>query len=150
MNNTISVNIQKLHPNVKVPFYATEGSAGCDVCAFLPTDEMTFCSGETRIVPTGIKVSIPKGYEMQVRPRSGMSAKTKFRIANSPGTVDSDYRGEVGIIIENIGKDAAIIKNGERIAQLVFAPIYQAAFFVVDNLDETVRGEGGFGSTGNK
>lgn len=147
----IKVLLQKLHKDVKTPFYATTGSAGMDVCAYLPSKDYTsVMPNKTKVIPTGIKVSIPVGFEMQVRPRSGLSLKTKLRIANAPGTVDSDYRGEVGVIIENISEEKVVINHGDRIAQLIFAPVEQAAFIEVESLDETERGEGGFGSTGAK
>lgn len=158
--NKIDVKIQKLYPDVNTPFYATEKSAGMDVCAYLKNyslrvsyvdkDEVyaDLFPRSINIIPTGIKVAIPDGYEMQVRPRSGLSAKTKLRVANSPGTVDADYRGEVCVILENISDSTITIKHGDRIAQLVFAPVFQAKLEVVESLDETARGEGGFGSTG--
>lgn len=151
--NKIDVKIQKLYPDVEVPFYASEKAAGMDVRAYVNAPSTTYTSvmpRETKLIPTGIKVSIPDGYEMQVRPRSGLSLKTKLRVANSPGTVDADYRGEVCVIIENISDEKIIINHGDRIAQLVFAPVVQANIQVVDSLDETARGEGGFGSTGHK
>lgn len=159
--NHINVKIQKLYPDVNTPFYASEKAAGMDICAYFKNKEWAYGIGtdniyyrlmpnETKLMPTGIKVAIPDGYEMQVRPRSGLSLKTKLRIANSPGTVDADYRGEVCIIMENISDCDIVITHGDRIAQLVFAPVVQANLEVVDSLDETARGEGGFGSTGSK
>ena len=159
----IKVDVEKMYPDVEVPAYQTTGSAGCDVKAYLKAPEFVHESvriyvGETKLIPTGLKFSVPEGYEMQIRPRSGLSLKTKLRIANSPGTLDSDYRGELMIIMENttnptpevdMAPSGTIkIKHGERIAQLVFAPIVQAELEVKDSLDETERGSGGFGSTG--
>lgn len=156
--NHINVKIQKLHGDVTMPFYATEKSAGMDICAYFKDKEWAYGVGtdnvyyrllpkETKLIPTGIKVAIPDGYEMQVRPRSGLSLKTKLRIANSPGTVDADYRNEIGIIVENTGDEKIIINHGDRIAQLVFSPVCHALLEVVDGLDKTTR-NGGFGSTG--
>ena len=154
--NKIDVKIQKLYPDVETPFYATEKSAGMDVRAYFGTSKdgavsyQSVMPRETKLIPTGLKIAIPDGYEMQVRPRSGLSLKTKLRVANSPGTVDADYRGEVCVIIENTSDSNIVINHGDRIAQLVFAPVFQANLEVVDSLDETARGEGGFESTGRK
>lgn len=164
MTDKIKVIFEKIYPDVKTPVYATKGAAGCDVHAYITIDDSgnTFkvrqedgsitaahyiSEGCTAIIKTGLKMAIPEGYEIQVRPRSGLSAKTKLRIANSPGTLDFDYRGEVGIIVDNIGVGTLIIKHGERIAQLVLAPVFQAEFEEGD-IGQTERGEGGFGSTG--
>ncbi len=134
---------------VKIPAYQTKGSAGCDVCAFL-SEDMTIRAGEYGIVPTGIKMAIEEGYEVQVRPRSGLAAKNGVTVLNTPGTIDSDYRGEVKVILINLGKNDFVIHNGDRIAQFVCAPVTQAVFENADVLDETDRGAGGFGSTGTK
>ena len=156
--NMIKVDVEKTNSAVETPIYQTTGSAGCDVKAYLPDGDVSIYPGQTKLIPTGLKFSIPEGFEMQIRPRSGLSLKTKLRIANTPGTLDSDYRGELGIIMENIanptnasrmsGSSNIVIKNGERIAQLVFAPVVQAEFELKDSLDGTERGSGGFGSTG--
>lgn len=134
---------------VKIPEYQTKGSAGCDICAFLESD-MILKSGEYGMVPTGIKMAIEDGFEVQVRPRSGLAAKNGVTVLNTPGTIDSDYRGEVKVILINLGKNDFVIHNGDRIAQLVCAPVTQAVFESVESLDATERGEGGFGSTGRK
>jgi dUTP pyrophosphatase len=130
----------------KLPEYETSSAAGVDVRSIL--DTFTLKPGSKSLIPTGLKVSIPIGFEIQVRPRSGLAHKHFISVTNSPGTIDSDYRGDIGVILENRGTEEYIVKKGERIAQLVLAPIYQIDWEVVDSLDETERGEGGFGSTG--
>ncbi|MGI5071194.1 dUTP diphosphatase [Treponema pectinovorum] len=134
---------------VKLPSYQTSGSAGCDICAYLPEGKSIVLKPMERfLVPTGIKMSIPEGFEVQVRPRSGLAAKNGVTCLNTPGTIDSDYRGEVKIILINLGSEDFEINSGDRIAQLVVAPVTQANFLRVDELDKTARGEGGFGHTG--
>lgn len=134
---------------VKIPSYQTKGSAGCDICAFLNENESILLKkGERVLVPTGIKMEIPEGFEVQIRPRSGLAIKNGITCLNTPGTIDSDYRGEVKVILINLGNEDFEIKNGERIAQLVVAPVTQANFLSVDLLNETERGSGGFGHTG--
>ena len=140
----IEVKIQKINDNAKIPEYAHPTDAGADIFA---SETVTFEAGETKIVPTGIKVAIPIGYEIQIRPRSGMSFKTGMRIANAPGTIDSDYRGEVGVIMTNTYNASWTIMQGDKIAQMVIAPVPMIKWVETDNLDETERGEGGFGST---
>jgi dUTP pyrophosphatase len=135
----------------ELPFYATEGAAGADIRASLPEKKsLVVRPGERLLVPTGLSMEIPVGYEIQVRPRSGLSLKSSLMVVNSPGTIDSDYRGEVNIIIGNFGKEDYIIEHGLRIAQLVISPVLQAKFITVDGLSETQRGSGGFGSTGTR
>lgn len=131
----------------KIPSYQTLGAAGADISAFIKED-IVLKSGERTFVPTGIKIAIPEGFEVQVRPRSGLAAKNGVTVLNTPGTIDSDYRGEIKVILINLGKEDFVIKNGERIAQLVVAPVTQGVFVKVDSLDKTERGEKGFGSTG--
>mgnify|MGYP002621373870 FL=1 len=131
----------------KIPEYKTAGAAGCDVCAFLAED-VTIKSGTRAMIPTGLSFSIPEGFEIQVRPRSGLAAKNGVTVLNTPGTIDSDYRGEVKVILVNLGSEDFVVKNGERIAQLVVAPVTLGKFVPVAALDETERGSGGFGSTG--
>ena len=137
--------------NEGLPKYETERAAGMDVRA---NEELMIRPRETKLIPTGIFMAIPEGYEVQVRPRSGLSLKTKFRIANSPGTIDSDYRGELCIIGDNTHSEQEMyISLGERIGQIVIAPVYQIVWDTVlskDHLGDTSRGEGGFGSTGTK
>lgn len=127
-----------------LPAYQTAGSAGCDIYS---NETLTIEPGQTVIVKTGLKMAVPIGYEVQVRPRSGLSYKTKLRVANSPGTIDSDYRGEVGVILDNIGDTSITFFTGERIAQFVLKEVPQIEWEEVESLDETDRGEGGFGST---
>ncbi len=135
----------------ELPFYATEGAAGADIRASLPEKTSLIVKpGERVLVPTGLSMEIPLGYEVQVRPRSGLSLKTSLMVVNSPGTIDCDYRGEVNIIIGNFGKEDYVIEHGLRIAQLVIAPVVQAKYLVTDGLSETQRGAGGFGSTGTR
>ena len=130
-----------------IPEYKTKGAAGCDVCAFL-SESLTLKPMERYAVPTGLFFEIPEGYEIQVRPRSGLAIKNGITCLNTPGTIDSDYRGEVKIILVNLGTEDFVINNGDRIAQLVASPVTAANFIKVDKLDETQRGSGGFGSTG--
>ena len=148
------VKIKKLHEDAVVPKYGTPGAAGFDLVA---VEDTYIKPGETKLVKTGFAIAVPEGYEMQVRPRSGLSLKTSLRVANSPGTVDSDFRGEVCVIAHNAagpygnqGGDlnAIVINKGDRIAQGVICPVMKVEFDVVDSLDETKRGEGGYGSTG--
>ncbi len=132
-----------------MPAYETSGSAGMDLRAAIGADEVvTLAPGARALIPTGLKIALEPGYEAQVRPRSGLALKHGITTLNSPGTIDSDYRGEVGVILINHGQEAFDIKRGERIAQMVIARHEQAVVSVVTALDETVRGEGGFGSTG--
>lgn len=132
-----------------LPAYETNGSAGMDLRAAIGADEVVaLAPGARALIPTGLKIALEPGYEAQVRPRSGLALKHGITTLNAPGTIDSDYRGEVGVILINHGQDVFEIKRGERIAQIVIARHEQAVVSVVNNLDETVRGEGGFGSTG--
>lgn len=139
-----------------LPFYATKEAAGADIRASLPLEErskgMLIEPGQRVLIPTGLSFEIPAGFEVQVRPRSGLSLKTNLLVVNSPGTIDSDYRGEVKIIMGNFGKEAFVVDHGERLAQIVLAPVIQANFTVVteDEISATERGSGGFGSTGTK
>ena len=131
-----------------LPAYAHVGDAGCDVYA---NEGFSIYPNETKMVKTGLYVAIPQGYEIQVRPRSGMSAKTKIRVSNSPGTIDAGYRGQICVLIDNIGDDPYKIIAGDRVAQLVIAPVWNITWRSVDSkeaLESTPRGEGGFGSTG--
>ena len=133
--------------SVPLPAYQTEGSAGLDLCAAL-TKPVVIAPGERQFLPTGLAMAIPPGYEGQVRPRSGLALKHGLSIVNSPGTIDSDYRGEVGIVLINHGSEPYEVVPLARIAQLVIAPVVQAQIELVDTLDATDRGEGGYGSTG--
>jgi dUTP pyrophosphatase len=129
------------------PEYKTEGSAGADLRAFLP-EPLLLAPGERAAVPTGLRMELPPGYEAQVRPRSGLALQKGLTCLNSPGTIDSDYRGEIKVILVNLGSESATISSGDRIAQLVVAPFTRARFELASALGETVRGSGGFGSTG--
>ncbi len=132
-----------------LPAYETTGSAGLDLRAAVPEDTpMTLAPGSRALVPTGLKIALEQGWEAQVRPRSGLALKHGITCLNTPGTIDSDYRGEVGVILVNLGTETFVIRRGERIAQMVIAAHAQATVAEVDSLDETARGTGGFGSTG--
>ena len=147
-NDVIRVKVEcTAEPGAKLPAYQTEGSAGADVCAFLKED-IVLKPMERAAIPTGLSFAIPSGYEMQVRPRSGLALKNGITCLNTPGTIDSDYRGEVKVILINLGSEAFAVRNGERIAQLVIKPVVSADFAVVASLSQTERGAGGFGSTG--
>lgn len=136
--------------SLPLPAYQTQGAAGADVCANLPDrDEIVLAAGARVLVPTGLRLQIPEGFEVQVRPRSGLALKHGITLPNSPGTIDSDYRGPLGVIVMNAGDAEFIIRHGDRIAQLVVAPVVQARFAVAEGLDATARGAGGFGSTGH-
>lgn len=135
--------------NNTLPAYETTASAGVDVRAKLD-EPFTLQPMERTLIKTGLFLEIPQGYEAQVRPRSGLALKKGITVLNAPGTIDADYRGEVGVILVNLSKQPFVIENGERIAQIVFARYEQATFELVDELSETARGEGGFGSTGVK
>jgi dUTP pyrophosphatase len=146
-----TVPILRLPHNTDLPLpaYETPGAAGMDLRAAVAEDEpITLHPGDRFAVPTGLAFALPEGFEAQVRPRSGLAAKAGVTCLNTPGTVDSDYRGEVKVILINHGPDAFVIRRGDRIAQLVIAPVVQAAWRETDSLDETQRGKGGFGSTG--
>lgn len=148
MTKQIKVNTLKLHEDAMIPEYKTPGASGVDLRT---VKTIVIEPKDTVIVGTGLAFEIPEGYEMQIRPRSGLSAKTKLRVANSPGTIDSDYRGEVGIILDNTSNVLPItIEAGERIAQAVIQKVEQVIFEEVDQLSDTKRGKGGFGSTGTK
>lgn len=144
--NKININCIAT-PGAVVPEYKTAGAAGCDVCAFIE-QPVTIQSGKFAMIPTGLYFEIPEGYEIQVRPRSGLAAKNGITVLNTPGTIDSDYRGELRIILINLGDKDFVINNGDRIAQIIIAAVTQAQFKIVDSLSETERGTGGFGSTG--
>ncbi|HOZ79617.1 MAG TPA: dUTP diphosphatase [Ferruginibacter sp.] len=144
----IEVNIVNNSSN-PLPAYATAGSAGMDLRANI-TAPVTLESLERQLVPTGLFIELPKGYEAQIRPRSGMAINQGITCLNSPGTVDSDYRGEIKVILINLSNEAQQIKHGDRIAQMVICKVEQAALQLVQNLNETERGEGGFGHTGKR
>ena len=143
----MEVKVKLLNEKAKLPKYMTNGDAGMDLSACLES-EVTILPGEVFAVPTGLALAIPIGYEAQLRPRSGLALKNTISLPNSPGTIDSEYRGEVKVIIINHGKEKFTIKNGDRIAQMVFNKVEQASLVVVEELDNTERGAGGFGHTG--
>lgn len=144
----MNVSIKRLKPTASLPVYKTSGSAAADVCACLE-ESVTLQPGERAIVPTGLAMAIPEGFEVQVRARSGLSAKHGICLANGVGTIDADYRGELGVILINLGSVAFVVEHGMRIAQLVVAHCETANWQEADALDETTRGEGGYGSTGH-
>jgi dUTP pyrophosphatase len=144
----VTVEIQKVSgAHVDIPAYATPGAAGLDLQASL-AEAFTLAPGQRRLIPTGLKLALPPGYEGQVRPRSGLALRHGITVVNSPGTIDADYRGEVGIVLINHGHEPVEITPGMRIAQLVVARVEQVALRLVDTLPHTLRGEGGYGSTG--
>lgn len=149
--NTVDVRVMRLAhgEGLDLPAYETEHAAGMDLRAALPEDEpVTLAPGARAMVPTGLAIALPDGFEAQVRPRSGLAARQGVTVLNSPGTVDADYRGEVKVILVNLGDEPVEIARGMRIAQMVVAPVTRAVWTVCDTLDATARGAGGFGSTG--
>ena len=145
----VKILIKRTNRKVITPKYKTDGSSGVDLSAFLDK-EVVIKPNSSDLIPTGLQVAIPEEFEIQIRPRSGLAAKESIGVLNSPGTIDSDYRGELKIILFNHGKEDFIINNGDRIAQMVLVPIIKMEFEEVDSLPDTVRGQGGFGSTGKK
>ena len=143
----VKILVKKLDSRVKLPSYKTVGSSGMDLMA-LTDKPITILPKKSYLVPTGISMAMPKNYEIQIRPRSGLAAKNNISVLNTPGTIDSDYRGEIKIILFNHSSDEFLINNGDRIAQIVLMPVHKIDFEEVDNLPDTVRGEDGFGSTG--
>lgn len=144
-NVPVMVKVLPHGEGLALPAYATEGAAGMDVVS---AEDVTIAPGGRHAVATGLAVAIPHGFEIQVRPRSGLALKHGISVPNTPGTIDSDYRGEVKVILINHGAEAFDIRRGDRVAQLVLAPVTRATWLPVEELDETARGEGGFGSTG--
>ena len=145
----IEVLIKRLSNNVELPKYETNGSSGMDLSANIDK-QVKIEPGKTSIIPTGISVAIPENFEIQIRPRSGLAAKNQISVLNTPGTIDADYRGELKVILINLSNKTFVVESGARIAQMVLCPIVKAKFKEVDNLDNTSRGAGGFGSTGLK
>ena len=143
------IQIKKLSTEVLTPKYETSGSSGMDIAAYIRQD-IIINPGEKALIPTGFSLSVPQGYEVQIRPRSGLAAKKGVTVLNTPGTIDSDYRGEIKVILINLSKDIFYVKSGERIAQMVVCPVKQVVVEEVNELSETNRGAGGFGSTGTK
>lgn len=154
MNPSVPVKVKVLEHydhELPLPVYESAQAAGADIRACLgKSEKMVIKPGERVLVPTGLSMEIPAGYEIQVRPRSGLSFKTGLMVVNSPGTIDADYRGEVKVILGNLGQSDEVIEHGDRVAQLVLAPVTQAEYQVVEDLSSTERGAGGFGSTGKK
>ena len=143
----VKVLVKKLDPTVKLPEYKSSGASGMDLVAFLEKP-MNLKPKTSSLVPTGLSVAFSEDYEIQIRPRSGLAAKNNISVLNTPGTIDSDYRGEIKVIIYNHGSNEFIINNGDRIAQMVLTPVIKMELEFVSDLPETIRGEGGFGSTG--
>ena len=145
--NSPEIRVRKQVASLRLPEYASSGAAGMDIRAYVENDIIIPPLGRARI-PTGLYVEIPEGYEAQVRPRSGLAYNNGVTVLNSPGTVDSDYRGELGVVLINFGAEPFTVKNGERIAQMVISPVIRALVSEAEFLSQTVRGNGGFGSTG--
>jgi len=141
--------IKRLSKNISLPKYETDGSSGMDLAANL-NNNVEIKPGDTAIIPTGLALSIPKNFEVQIRPRSGLAAKKQISVLNTPGTIDADYRGELKVILINLSKDTFVVEKGLRIAQMVLCPVIKATLKEVDKLENTPRGSGGLGSTGIK
>jgi len=147
MNQPISIRLKRLHPRATIPQYHSDQAAGMDLAACLDAP-VTLAPGQIAKIPLGFAVALPVGYEAQIRPRSGLATKHGVTVPNSPGTVDSDYRGEMVVALINLGREPFTVEHGVRIAQMVVAPVSHAAIVEVEQLDTTARGSGGFGSTG--
>jgi len=143
----VRILVQKFGKNIKLPIYKTPGSSGMDLAAYIK-NKITISPGKTAMIPTGIAVAIPKNYEIQIRPRSGLAAKKSISVLNTPGTVDADYRGEIKIILINLSKKIFVVKSGDRVAQMILCPIAKGKLKEVKKLPRTIRGKEGFGSTG--
>ena len=143
----VKILVKKFDKNIKLPAYKTSGSSGMDLMANI-NNKIRIKSGKIALIPAGIAIAIPKGYEIQIRPRSGLAAKKGVTVLNTPGTVDSDYRGELKIILINLSKKSFVVKSGDRVAQMILCPVLKGKLKEVKNLPKTVRGQGGFGSTG--
>ena len=143
----VKVLIKKLNSKVQLPKYKTDGSSGMDLMAFIE-NSINIKPQQSVLIPTGISIAIPEDTEVQIRPRSGLAAKSSITVLNTPGTIDSDYRGEIKIILFNHGKEDFVVNNNDRIAQMILMPVIKAEFEEVEDLPKTLRGSGGFGSTG--
>ena len=143
----VKILVKKFDKNIKLPAYKTSGSSGMDLVAHVK-NKINIKPGKTAIIPTGIAVAIPKNYEIQIRPRSGLAAKKGISVLNTPGTIDSDYRGEIKIILINLSRKSFIVKSGDRVAQMIVCPVARGKLKEVKYLPRTTRGKGGFGSTG--
>ena len=143
----VKILVKKFDKKIKLPTYETSGSSGMDLLAYIKK-KIIINPGKTTIIPTGIALAIPKNYELQIRPRSGLAANKGISVLNTPGTIDSDYRGEIKIILINLSKKSFIVKSGDRIAQMILCPVAKGKLREVKNLPKTIRGKEGFGSTG--
>ncbi len=143
----MKVLIKKLHPDVKIPSYKTKGASGMDLMAYLDKS-INLEPGKSCLVPTGLSIAFPEKYEVQIRPRSGLAAKNNISVLNTPGTIDSDYRGEIKIILFNHGNENFIINNNDRVAQMILMPVIKIELEETNELPKSIRGDGGFGSTG--
>lgn len=145
----VKIKVKRLNnnPDLPLPSYQSVGSSGLDLCAAV-VEDLTLQPGDIKLIPTGLSISLPRGYEAQIRARSGLALRYGLGLVNSPGTIDSDYRGEVGLIVINWGKGPFTIKRGDRIAQMVISKVYRATVQEMDEIDSTQRGEGGFGHSG--
>ena len=143
----VKVLIKKLSSEVKLPSYKTSGASGMDLMAFIKS-AITIKPKTSCLIPTGLSMAFSEEYEVQIRPRSGLAAKNNISVLNTPGTIDSDYRGEIKVILYNHGNDNFVVNNNDRIAQMILTPVIKMEIQETDNLPETIRGEGGFGSTG--
>ncbi|MCZ7677307.1 MAG: dUTP diphosphatase [Sandaracinaceae bacterium] len=144
-----SLRVKLLRPGAVLPRYATEGAAGMDLSASVD-EPVTLAPGARAAIPTGIAVALPPGHEGQVRPRSGLARRSGVTVVNAPGTIDEDYRGEIEVLLVNLGSEPVVVRGGDRIAQLVVAPVRRVEITAADELDATARGGGGFGSTGTR
>ena len=147
LKQMVKILVKKLNPKVKLPKYKTDGSSGMDLMAFLDKP-VSIMPQKSELIPTGLSIAIPNNTEVQIRPRSGLAAKNNISVLNTPGTIDSDYRGELKVILYNHGSEEFIVNNEDRIAQMVLVPIIKTTFEEVESLPVSIRGEGGFGSTG--
>lgn len=143
----VEIKVKKIHPKAVMPVYMTEHAAGMDLCTVID-EPVVLAPGERTLLPTGLAMEIPPGYEGQVRPRSGLALKKGIALVNSPGTIDADYRGEIGIIMINLGDQPVVFLPGDRVAQLVVAPVTRAVLVEAEILNDSVRSSGGFGHTG--
>ena len=143
----VKILVKKFDKKIKLPVYKTSGSSGMDLMAYVKI-KINIKPGKTATIPTGIAVAIPKNYEIQIRPRSGLAAKKSISVLNTPGTIDSDYRGEIKIILINLGKKSFVVRSGDRIAQMILCPVAKIKLKEIKILPKTIRNKGGFGSTG--
>ena len=145
----VKILVKKFDKKIKLPVYKTSGSSGMDLMAYVK-NKINIKPGKTAMIPTGIAVAIPKNYEIQIRPRSGLAAKKSISVLNTPGTIDSDYRGEIKIILINLGNKSFVVRSGDRIAQMILCPVAKGKLKEIKILPKTLRDKGGFGSTGKK